>query len=154
MGSFMHISKKSIMPKSGPIIVIEDDEDDQLLMQETFKTLKYPNEVLFFHDGYKALEFIEKTDVKPFLIISDVNMPTINGFELRQKICNNAELSVRCIPYLFFTTGSNRQWVVDAYALSAQGFFIKPNSMEALERTIRNIVEYWQDCHAPSEFAD
>lgn len=140
--------------KTGPIIVIEDDQDDQDVLEETFNNLNYPNPIIFFKDGMEALAFIEKTDIKPFLILSDVNMPTINGFELRKLIHDNAELSIRCIPYLFFTTGTNKQGVQDAYAMSAQGFFIKPNSMAAIENTIRKIVEYWQECHAPSQYAD
>jgi len=140
--------------KAGTIIVIEDDPDDQLLMKEAFDTLGYPNKILFFSDGYEALEYIESTDIKPFLILSDVNMPTVNGFELRKKIHNNKELSVRCIPYLFFTTGTNRQAVQDAYAMSAQGFFIKPSSIPGLENTLRKIVEYWQECHAPNQYAE
>lgn len=140
--------------KSGPIIVIEDDEDDKVLLEETFRALDYPYEVIYFSDGYKALDFIVGSDVKPFLIISDINMPRIDGFELRKKIYNNAQLSIRCIPYLFFTSGVNRKGVVDAYAMSAQGFFIKPNSVTELQCTIRKIVEYWQECYAPSQFAD
>lgn len=142
------------MIKTGPIIVIEDDSDDRMLLEETFKKLDYPNKIIFFGDGLKALEFIEHTDVKPFLILSDVNMPTINGFELRKKVLANALLNIRCIPYLFFTTGTNKQAVQDAYAMSAQGFFIKPSTMQGIEDTIRRIVEYWQDCHAPSQYAD
>ena len=38
------------MNKKGPIIIIEDDEDDQLLLVETFKELKCPNELMFFQD--------------------------------------------------------------------------------------------------------
>ncbi len=140
--------------KGGTIIVIEDDPDDQLLIQEAFKALGYPNKILYFTDGYKALELIETSDIKPFLILSDVNMPTINGLELKQKIHNNAQLSVRCIPYLFFTTGTDRKAVQDAYAMSAQGFFIKPASMKDLENTLRKIVEYWQECHAPNQYAE
>ena len=137
---------------AGTIIVIEDDPDDQLLIKDAFDNLGYPNQIVFFSDGYKALEFIESSNIKPFLILSDVNMPTMNGFELRKKIHNNKELSIRCIPYLFFTTGTNRQAVQDAYAMSAQGFFIKPSSMSGLENTLRKIVEYWKECHAPNQY--
>ena len=140
--------------KTGTIIVIEDDPDDQLLISEAFRSLEYSNKVVFFSDGYKALSYIESTDIKPFLILSDVNMPTINGFELRRKIQNNSELSIRCIPYLFFTTGTNRHAVQDAYAMSAQGFFIKPTTMTELESTLRKIVEYWQECHAPNQYSE
>ncbi|HTF19777.1 MAG TPA: response regulator [Chryseolinea sp.] len=140
--------------KDGTIIVIEDDPDDQLFIRDAFLILDYPNRIIFFEDGYKALEYIESTDIKPFLILSDVNMPILNGFELRQKIQNNRELSIRCIPYLSFTTGTDRQAVQNAYAMSAQGFFIKPPSMSGLESTLRKIVEYWQECHAPNQYSD
>jgi CheY-like chemotaxis protein len=143
-----------MVTKNGPIIVIEDDLDDQEMLAETFAKLNYPNKILYYVDGLKALEFIKNTNIKPFLILSDVNMPTINGFELKKKIHTNEQLSIRCIPYLFFTTGTNKQAVQDAYAMSAQGFFVKPHTMQALENTIRKIIEYWQECHAPSQYAD
>jgi CheY-like chemotaxis protein len=81
-------------------------------------------------------------------------MPKIDGFELRKKIHNNEELKIRCIPYLFFTTGAQRKAVYDAYSMSAQGFFTKPQSMKELQNVIRKIVEYWQECYAPSQFIE
>jgi CheY-like chemotaxis protein len=140
------------MLKAGPIIVIEDDPDDQEVLDETFKILNYPYEIIFFSDGYKALDYIEKMDVKPFLILSDINMPKLDGFELRKKIYNNEALSVRCIPYIFFTSSANKKGVHDAYAMSAQGFFIKPGNMKDLENIIRKIIEYWQECFAPGQY--
>src|SRR5688500_10079001 len=140
------------MNKSGPIIVIEDDIDDQEMLVEIFKKLGYENKIIYFIDGNEALEFLNQTDVQPFLILSDINMPRINGFELRNKVFTNEQLQTKCIPYLFFTTGANKKAVIDAYALSVQGFFLKPNSMEGLEETIRRIIEYWQECIAPSQY--
>ena len=142
------------MNKTGPIIVIEDDIDDQEMLVEIFKKLGYPNKITYFTDGEKALEYLNQTDVQPFLILSDINMPKINGFELRNKIFTNELLQTKCIPYLFFTTGGTKKAVTDAYALSVQGFFIKPNSMAGLESTIKKIVEYWQECMAPSQYEE
>lgn len=140
------------MNKTGPIIVIEDDEDDQEILVEIFQRLGYENKIVYFMDGNKALEFLNRTDVQPFLILSDINMPKIDGFQLRNKIFTNEQLQTKCIPYLFFTTGANKKAVVDAYALSVQGFFIKPNSLDGLERTIRKIIEYWRECIAPGQY--
>ena len=140
------------MNKTGPIIIIEDDLDDQDVLTEIFKKLNYVNRIIFYTDGNEALAFLNKSDVQPFLILSDINMPRINGFELRSKIFTNEQLQTKCIPYLFFTTGANKKAVIDAYAMSVQGFFVKPNSMDGLERTIRKIVEYWQECIAPGEY--
>jgi CheY-like chemotaxis protein len=142
------------MVKSGPIIVIEDDRDDQELLEEVFTKLNYPNKVIYFSDGLEALDFIVKTDAKPFLILSDINMPKIDGYELRKMVHTNEALNIRCIPYLFFTSGANKKGVTDAYSMSAQGFFIKPSSMGALQSTIRKIIEYWQECFAPSQYED
>ncbi|CAN5338874.1 response regulator [soil metagenome] len=140
------------MNKSGPIIIIEDDADDQEMLVEIFQKLNYENKVVYFHDGNEALEYLNTTDIHPFLILSDINMPKINGFELRSKIFTNEQLQVKCIPYLFFTTGGTKKSVLDAYALSVPGFFIKPSSAPGLEDTIRKIVEYWRECIAPSYF--
>jgi CheY-like chemotaxis protein len=140
------------MNKTGPIIVIEDDIDDQEMLIEIFERLEYKNEIVYFTDGNEALEYLNRTDIHPFLILSDINMPRISGFELRNKIFTNEQLQMKCIPYLFFTTGGNRKAVTDAYALSVQGFFIKPTSIQGLENTIRKIIEYWKECIAPSQY--
>src|SRR4051812_48116445 len=138
------------MNKDGPVIVIEDDEDDRYILNEIFKKLAYKNSIVFFEDGQAALEYLNKTDTIPFLILSDINMPKINGLELRNKVHTNEKLHIKCIPYLFFTTAATKQHVIDAYAMSVQGFFVKPTSFNSLENTIRKIMEYWQECIAPS----
>lgn len=140
------------MNKQGPIIIIEDDLDDQDTLTEIFQKLDYGNEIVFFSDGDKALQYLNNLDIHPFLILSDVNMPKINGFELRSKIFTNELLKTKCIPYLFFTTAATKNSVLEAYALSVQGFFLKTNSMAELEKTIKRIVEYWKECIAPSEY--
>lgn len=140
------------MNKNGPVVVIEDDEDDKVMLEEIFATLNYKNKVVFFTDGNEALEYLNRTDISPFLILSDVNMPKINGFELRSKVHTNEQLSIKCIPYLFFTTSATKESVIDAYAISVQGFFVKPNTYQKLENTIKLIMDYWMVCIAPSEY--
>lgn len=141
------------MTKSGPVVIIEDDEDDQDMLKEVFQSLKYDNEILFFKDGNAALDYLNRNDTYPFLILSDINMPKIDGLELRSKIHTNEQLHIKCIPYLFFTTNANKRTVIDAYSMSVQGFFVKPNSFEKLHDSIRKIMEYWSECIAPNEFA-
>lgn len=140
------------MNKNGPVIVIEDDEDDQDFLKEVFQKLKYPNDLLFFYDGQEALDFLNKTETIPFLILSDINMPKLDGFALRTKLKTDAQLDIKCIPYLFFSTALNQKAVIDAYSLSAQGFFVKQTSMAELEKTITVIMEYWKRCAAPNNF--
>jgi CheY-like chemotaxis protein len=138
------------MNKTGPIIVIEDDGDDQEYMMDIFKQLNFENEVIYFKDGEKALEYLIITPTEPFIILSDINMPKLNGLALREQVHNNENLRLKCIPYLFFTTSDNQQHVIDAYSKSVQGFFVKPSSFGKLKETIRKIVEYWQECESPN----
>jgi CheY-like chemotaxis protein len=140
------------MDKSGPIIVIEDNEGDQRIFEEIFKKMKFKNKLLFFDDGEEALKYFHSTKDIPFLVISDINMPRMNGFELRNKIQENKELSRMCVPFLFFSTGGNKDSVEKAYAASVQGFFRKPNGIEELENTLFKIIEYWKECVAPSDY--
>ena len=138
------------MNKTGPIIIIEDDEDDQQLLKEIFEELAFKNEIIFFGDGELALDYLVNSSVEPFIIFSDINMPKLNGIELREKVHNNEELRIKSIPYLFFSTKAEQNHVVDAYSKSIQGFFIKPAKYDELKRTIKIIVEYWQECVSPN----
>jgi CheY-like chemotaxis protein len=140
------------MNKNGPVIIIEDDVDDKEILEEIFCKLDYGNEVAFFPDGEKALAYISREDVLPFLILSDINMPRLNGMELKNKIHTDEQLQVKCIPYLFFTTSASKKAVIDAYSMSAQGFFIKETSTTELETTIRTIMEYWKRCFSPNQY--
>jgi len=137
------------MNKRGPIIIIEDDLDDQDILKEVFLDLENKNEVLFFGDGEKALEYLITSPIKPFIIFSDINMPRLTGMELRQKIQENEDLRIKSIPFLFFSTSSEQEHIVDAYSKSAQGFFVKPNSFNELKATIKTIIDYWNKCVAP-----
>jgi CheY-like chemotaxis protein len=138
------------MNHKGPIIIIEDDEDDQEILQEIFTRLDCQNKILFFSDGFKAINYFDEHNIVPFLIISDMNLPKISGLELRDLIRKHDNYSLRCTPYVFFTTAANKRDVLDAYQGSVQGFFIKPPNMGELEGKIRKILDYWSDSVEPS----
>ena len=142
------------MNKTGPIIIIEDDIDDQDILTEIFDELNYDNKLVFFGDSVKALEYLTSTDVEPFLVLSDINMPRLNGIELREKIINNEDLRLKSIPYLFFSTTAEQQHVIDAYSRSIQGFFVKPSNHNKLKQTIVKIVDYWLECESPNYIKD
>jgi len=140
------------MNTKGPVIVIEDDRDDQEVLKEVFERLGYENEIRFFGDGQSALNYLNSTEELPFLILSDINLPKLDGFALRNKIKMDERLQLKCIPYLFFTTASSQQAVIDAYSMSVQGFFVKQNTMKELENTISVIMQYWKLCSSPNNF--
>ena len=138
------------MNKRGPIIIIEDDLDDQQFLAEAFEQLQYPNEIIFFGDGEQALNYLTATTVEPFIIFSDINMPKLNGIELRAKVHENEDLRMKSIPYLFFSTTAEQKHVIDAYSKSVQGFFVKPSDFIKMKEMIKNIVEYWHNCVSPN----
>lgn len=140
------------MNKDGTIIVIEDDEDDQFVLEEVFKELGYSNKRIYFSSGLSALDYLYTTTDRPFIILSDINLPKLNGLELRRKVQVDAELSLRCIPYIYFTTAINQQAVIDAYSTSAQGFFVKPTDFDEIKETIDIMIKYWKKCAAPNNF--
>ena len=137
------------MNKKGPIIFIEDDIDDQEVLTDVFKELDFANEIIFFTEGEKALKYLTETKIKPFIIFSDINMPRLNGIELRDKIRENKELEIKSIPYLFFSTSAEQNHVIDAYSKSIQGFFVKPASYKEIKEVLKTIIEYWQKCVSP-----
>jgi CheY-like chemotaxis protein len=141
------------MNRNGEIIVIEDDKEDQELFDEIFRSLKIGNKVIFFNNGEDALKYLQEPNIEPFLILSDINLPKLNGFELRERVFTNEELSKKCIPYIFFTTSASRESVINAYAFSAQGFFIKPTKFSELEEVIISIISYWKKCYSPSDYS-
>ena len=138
------------MNKTGPIIIIEDNADDQFILEEIFEELDYKNKLVFFTDSEKALAYLHDIDHEPFLVLSDINMPKLNGIELREKIYNNEDIRKKTIPYILFTTSAEQNHVIDAYSRSIQGFFIKSNNYEKIKSTIKKIVEYWQECESPN----
>jgi len=138
------------MNRSGPIIIIEDDMDDQEIFTEIFAELQLKNEIIFFTEGELALDYLTSTHVEPFLILSDIYMPKLTGMDLREKIHENEDLRLKCIPFLFFSTLAEQEYVVDAYSKSIQGFFIKPASYKGIKESIHTIVTYWQSCVSPN----
>ena len=142
--------QEKFMNRRGPIVIIEDDIDDQELFQEAFKSLNYQNEVIFFGDGDAALKYLTETEVEPFIMFSDINMPILSGIELREKIHQNEQLRLKSIPFLFFSTSAEQKHVVDAYSKSVQGFFVKPSSFSGLKETLKIILEYWLKCVSPN----
>ena len=138
------------MNKNGAIIIVEDDKVDQEIFGEVFKDLNYKNEIVFLNDGQEALAYLIENSAEPFIVFSDINMPKLNGRELRKKIIENENIRLRTIPYLFFTTSAAQEDVIDAYSKSIQGFFVKPSKFEDFKRLVKNIIEYWQDCVSPN----
>ena len=128
------------MSLKGPIILVYDDEDDQYLIGLSLKSLQLPNELLYFGNGQEALYYLATTQEQPFLILCDVNMPIMNGSELRRQINADKVLRQKSTPFIFLTTAANTQLVQEAYDNTVQGFFKKAPDYAGLEKQLESIV--------------
>lgn len=135
---------------SGPIIYVEDDEDDQFLFQTTIAGLNISNEIRMFSNGKEFLDYLCVTNEKPFLIFCDINMPVMNGLNLRKHIIKDDFLRKKSIPFVFYTTGVSDETVELAYDLIVQGFFQKVTNMADMHSLIESIIDYWKTCKHPN----
>ena len=137
------------MNKNGPILVIEDDTDDQEAIKDIFGKIGCQNEVIFFKSGPLFLKYICDGTIRPFLVFSDVSLPGMNGFEIRDAMLADSNLQLTTIPYIFFSSSSSERVVRKAFSLPIQGYFLKPSSYKELEHLLRSIIEYWSLCQVP-----
>jgi CheY-like chemotaxis protein len=135
-----------------PIVIIEDDMDDHEIFREAFVSLDLKHELIFYTEATKALDFLLITERQPFFILSDMNLPGMNGLAFRTVIQENEYLKQKSIPFIFFTTGTSKSQVREAYDLTVQGFFIKPASFAELQHRLKLIVDYWSVCIHPNSF--
>jgi CheY-like chemotaxis protein len=137
------------MPLSGPIVIIEDDNDDQEILREVFNQLNLPNVLHFFSSPTEAFCYLLNTTEKPFLIISDINMPILNGFELKEEINQTECLRRKNIPFVFLSTNSENRTIAKAYDLLVQGYFIKPTKISDLREMLLAMIHYWKTSAPP-----
>ena len=140
------------MNKNGPIIIIEDDMDDQVLIRLVYENLNYTNELVFIENGELAIEYLNQMKTVPFIILSDVNMPRINGIELRERVLQNEVINIKCVPYIILSTTASKHFVDNAYSLGIQGYFKKPSDPGELSAILKNIIEYWKISYAPGMY--
>ena len=138
------------MSLTGPIICIDDDDDDQHLLAVAIKELQVSNELHFFSDGETALEFLKITPLKPFLILCDINLPRMNGIELQKRLNENEYLRKKSIPFLFVTTAASSALVKTAYDVTVQGYLKKLHTFNELKEQLKLIIAYWSACLHPN----
>lgn len=138
------------MNREGEIIIIEDNEEDRNVLEYVFERLNYPNRRAYFKDGAAVLAYINAPYTEPFLILSDIDLPYLNGGELHTQLSTDIEIRRSGIPYLYLTNGATHELVIDAYSNLAQGFFIKPGSPKELISMLRAIMDYWLVCAVQS----
>lgn len=116
------------------VILLVDDNDEILEFLERMLRSKYT--ILKAEDGAEALKILEKEAVQ--LIISDVMMPVMDGFELCKRIKSNFEFSH--IPIILLTAKNAIQAKVEGLELGADAYIEKPFSKEYLQAQIASLL--------------
>ena len=150
MGEALNPYCQNSMSKTGPIIIVEDDADDQSLIQEALQTLYLTNPLVFFEQASAALHYLRTTTDEPFIILCDMNMPGMNGMDFLKKMHTELPLRKRDIPFIFFSTSATPDAIQQAYGMYVQGFFVKPHAMSETKRVLQLIIQYWQTCRYPN----
>jgi CheY-like chemotaxis protein len=133
-----------------PVFIADDDWDERYLVDEIWKDLDLKNPLLFFNNAEELLNHMKlNPDTPPFIIISDVNLPEIDGFELREILLKDESQKYKSIPFIFWSVKASEHQIRKAYDLSAHGFFIKERTIHEIKRTFQLIIEYWLKSKIP-----
>ena len=133
------------MSKTAPVVLVEDDQDDQDIFIECYKSLNYLNPLIVLQDGSEALDWLKQTEVTPLFILTDINLPRLNGLELRRRMLKEARRRIAYAPFVFYTTSDYQRMIDDAYELSIQGFFIKRINIEDIRKMVSILMDYWSN---------
>ncbi|GGB82505.1 MULTISPECIES: response regulator [Deinococcus] len=125
--------------------LIDDNPHDQLLAQEAFGELCPDCHLTVASDGPEALSLLGTADTLPDVILLDVNMPRMNGFEVLQALKGNPRLKL--IPVVMLSTSDASADITAAYTLYASSYLVKADDFGAFLKQIEAFLTYWRGCH-------
>lgn len=134
---------------TSPILIADDDTDDRELLQDAWNELDFRNPLIFFNNGKDVLQYLNSEKTKPFLILCDVNIPKMDGFELKAKILEDTELNYKSIPFVYWSSQVSKAQIQKAYNLGGNGFFVKDIRFEEIKQSLIDIVKYWLKSKVP-----
>ncbi len=137
------------------ILLVDDDLNQQFLSKRALqKALSNRSTVHIANSGNEAIAYMigegefSDRDRYPFptLVITDLNMPDGDGFDVLEFMHCNQEWSV--VPRIMFSSSDEDDDVRTAYVLGASAYHIKLAGT-ALEECMSQIIEYWTSCQVP-----
>ena len=137
-----------LMDRSSDVLVllVEDNPDDVLITQRAWKKASIKNRLFVLNDGEAALKYLKKEEEyskvsAPGLVLLDLKMPGVNGFDVLKVI--KAEATLRRIPIIVLTSSDNKQDIDLAYRLGCNSYIVKPVGFENLLKAVTEIKDYW-----------
>jgi len=124
-----------MLQKIPAILLVEDDPDDVALTRHAFQKARLANPMFVVRDGEEALEYLtgqgpygdRERFPRPFLILLDLHMPKLNGFEVLRWIKSQPELAG--IRVVVLTSSQDQRDFRDASGLGADSYYRKPGSL-------------------------
>ena len=127
------------------ILLVEDNADDVALTMRALKRASIGNEVLLASDGAEALEILsgrmESGLRRPGLILLDLNLPKVSGFEVLQRI--RAQESTRLIPTVILTSSTEEEDILAGYNYGANAYVRKPVKFADFVETVGALGTFW-----------
>ncbi len=132
-----------------PILYVEDEESDVLLLQHVFTRQGILNPVQAVKDGREAMDYLSgrgpfadrERYPLPGLVLLDLNLPYWSGFEVLTWVRQQPQL--RRLAVLIYTSSSRLDDVAHAYDVGANGYLVKPNSLDELAALALAIRDFW-----------
>ena len=132
-----------MLTSSSPSVwIVDDDPDDQFLFSLVFKTLTPPVSVSVLNDGEELLPALSQSDTLPSLLVMDINMPLLNGFDTLKQL--RSIPIYQHLPVIVLTTSSNPEDQERAMQIGANAFLTKPASSGKLLMLFNKLVHNWQ----------
>lgn len=137
--------------KDVTILLVEDDEVDRLAFKKSFDQLKIANNIIMSGDGQDALSVLRGENgvsiPKPYIIVLDLHLPKVNGFELLEEIRQDPEL---CKAVIFVLTSSEDEAdMINSYKNNIAGYVVKQNAGGTFLDAVRLLEHYWKVVHLP-----
>jgi CheY-like chemotaxis protein len=131
------------------ILIVEDNPDDVLLIERAFQQCGIINTLRFVHNGEEAMAYLKgegnfgdrTRNPLPVLILLDLKMPRMNGFEFLTWLRNEPELKKLIVVVL--TSSRESSDINRAYELGANSYLVKPVQFEELMRMVKELHLYW-----------
>jgi len=128
------------------ILLVEDSLGDIRLTQEAFKESKLNSNVNVVRNGVEALAFLRREEQyidapRPDLILLDLNMPTMDGYETLAEI--KADPDLRRIPVVILTISDAEDDIRKTYDLHANCYVTKPVDLDQFTNVLKSIEDFW-----------
>jgi len=145
-----------MMRNGSPLMIVEDNETDVMCLMRAFKKNGVSKPIVTAANGEEALAYLNGETVvedssgvrTPNLILLDLNMPIMNGFEFLAII--KADERLRSIPVIVLTSSTSKVDMNDSYKNCVAGYIEKPLDPEEYSEIIKILDQYWSLNYLPT----